>query len=90
MSHEQTPLSPAGSMFTQAWLLGTFDRAIGTFIVTLVSLIGLGTPGFDAFHVGWKAAVATALSATILTIIKSTIAPFVGDPGTTALLPGAK
>lgn len=88
MAHEQ--LSPPGSTFTQAWLIGLLDRALGTFVVTLVSLIGLGQPGFDLMHVGWKAAVITAASATILTIVKSTIAPFVGDPGTTALLPGAK
>ena len=88
MAHEQ--LSTPGTVFTQSWLLGLLDRALGTFIVTLVSLVGLGQPGFDIMHVSWKAAVIAAASATILTIVKTTIAPLVGDPGTTALLPGAK
>lgn len=88
MAHEQ--LSAPGNVFTQAWLLGLFDRALGTFVVTLISLIGLGQPGFDVLHVNWKSALLAAISATVLTTVKSFIAPLVGDPGTTALLPGAK
>jgi hypothetical protein len=88
MVHEQLPAS--SSLFTQSWLIGTLDRALGTFLVSVVALIGLGQPGFDLFHVDWKTALAASLSATILTIVKSFIAPFVGDPGTTSLLPGGR
>ena len=88
MAHEE--LSPAGSVFTQGWMIGTLDRALGTFVLTLVTLIGLGQPGFDMLHVDWRQALMAALSTTILTIMKSTIAPLVGDSGTTSLLPGGK
>lgn len=88
MAHEE--LSPAGSVLTQGWMIGTLDRALGTFVLTMVALIGLGQPGFDLFQVDWKQAVMAALSTTVLTIIKSFVAPFVGDAGTTSLLPGGK
>lgn len=88
MAHEE--LSPPGSVFTQGWLIGMLDRALGTFVLTLVTLIGLGQPGFDMLHVDWRQAMMAALSTTVLTIVKSTIAPLVGDSGTTSLLPGGK
>lgn len=85
-----SPVSPPGNPFTQGWFIGTIDRLIGTFIVTLVALIGLGQPGFDVFQVDWKAALLTAGSATLLTLIKSLLAAFVGDTGTSSILPGGK
>lgn len=88
MAHEE--LSPPGSVFTQGWMIGMLDRALGTFVLTLVTLIGLGQPGFDMLHVDWRQALTAALSTTVLTIVKSTIAPLVGDSGTTSLLPGGK
>lgn len=85
-----TPVTPPGNPFTQSWLIGTIDRLVGTFIVTLVALIGLGQPGFDILHVDWKAALLTAGSTTLLTLIKSLLAAFVGDTGTSSILPGGK
>jgi hypothetical protein len=83
-------VGPSSSIFTQAWAIGLLDRALGTFLVSLVALVGLGQPGFDLFAVDWKAALLAAVSATVLTVVKSVIAPFVGDPGTTSLLPGGR
>jgi hypothetical protein len=85
-----TPVSSPGNPLTQAWAIGTLDRLIGTFVVAFVALIGLGAPGFDVMHVDWKAALAAAGSATALTLVKSLIAAFVGDTGTSSLLPGGK
>jgi Putative lactococcus lactis phage r1t holin len=84
------PLPAPGNPFTQGWMIGLLDRSLGTFLVTIVALIGLGQPGFDVFHVDWKAALLAALSATMLTVVKTVIAAFVGDTGTTSLLPGGK
>lgn len=85
-----TPLTPPGSVFTQGWAIGMLDRALGTFIGSLIALIGLGQPGFDMLHVDWKTALTASISITILTVIKSIIAPYIGDAGTTSLLPGGK
>lgn len=85
-----TPVSPPGNPFTQGWAIGTIDRLVGTFIVTLVALIGLGQPGFDILHVNWKAALAAAGSATLLTLVKCFIAAFTGDTGTSSVLPGGR
>lgn len=84
------PVTPSSSPFTQAWAIGTLDRILGTFLVTFVALIGLGQPGFDLFAVNWKNALAAAGSATVLTLVKSLIAAFVGDTGTSSILPGGK
>lgn len=83
-------VGPPGSTYTQAWAIGMLDRAIGTFVVSLVALVGFGQPGFDLLSVDWKGALLAAVSATVLTIIKSVIAPFLGDPGTNNILPGGK
>lgn len=83
-------VGPSSSIFTQAWAIGLLDRALGTFLVSLVALLGLGQPGFDLFAVDWKAALLASVSATVLTIVKSVIAPLIGDPGTTSLLPGGR
>ena len=85
-----TPVTPSGNPFTQAWAIGTLDRVLGTFIVTFVALIGLGQPGFDLFTIDWKDATLTAMSATALTLVKSLLAAFVGDTGTSSILPGGK
>jgi hypothetical protein len=84
------PITPPGNPFTQAWAIGALDRVLGTFLATLIALIGLGQPGFDLFHVNWKVALVTAGSATLLTLVKSLLAAFIGDPGTSNILPGGK
>ena len=84
------PLTPPGNPFTQAWAIGTLDRILGTFLAAFVALIGLGQPGFDLLHVNWKGAAIAAASATVITFVKSLLAGFIGDPGTTNILPGGK
>jgi hypothetical protein len=75
---------------TEAWLLGTLDRALKSIAATLLLLLGGGTTGLNLLQVDWKAALLTAASAGVVSILTSLASGYVGDPGTTSALPGGR
>lgn len=76
-------------MWTRAVLLGIADRAIKTFATTLTSLLLVGHV-LDLFTVAWMPLLGTAGAATLMSVLTSVGSLPLGEPGTTAAIPGAK
>jgi hypothetical protein len=89
MSNDHELLA-TGSSYTWSWATGAADRALKSFAQALVLLLGGGTTGLNILQVDWKASLAAAVGAAILSLLTSVISAPLGDAGTTSLLPGGK
>lgn len=67
------------------WLMDMLERTLATYAVTLLGLVT--ADGFDLTDVGAAKAAAIAALPAALTVIKSGVAVFVGDPASAAFLP---
>lgn len=67
-------------MFSKQFLVDTGERALATFIQTLLALIG--TDMLSILTLDWKATLVAALTATALSVLKSFTGDKVGNPGT--------
>lgn len=77
-------------MWTRAFWLGIVDRAVKTFAGVLLTLLGGGQTGLNLLAVNWRAALLTAAGVTVVSVLLSLASAPVGDPGTTAMLRGAR
>lgn len=91
--HEDASFSTPASdnwPLSKAWAIGTADRAIKSFATTMLVLLGSGTPGLNLVHVDWLNALEVAGSTVVLSVLTSVASAFLGDAGTTSLLPGGR
>lgn len=70
-------------MFSKQFLIDSAERAISTFLQTLLAIVGVDA--LALFSMDWKAALAAAGSAAILSIVKSLAGNKVGNEGTASL-----
>jgi Putative lactococcus lactis phage r1t holin len=76
-------------MLTAAFWTGLLDRAIKTFLQTLL-VLWTGDVAFNVLTVDWPASLSVAASATVISIITSFLSSAVAEKGTTSFLPGGK
>lgn len=67
-------------MFSKQFLIDTAERALATFLQTLLALVG--TDALNILTLDWRAALAAAVSATVLSVVKSFAGEKVGNAGT--------
>lgn len=70
-------------MFSKQFLIDSAERALATFLQTLLAIVGVDA--LALFSLDWKAALATAGSAAILSVVKSLAGNKVGNEGTASL-----
>lgn len=70
-------------MFTKVFLLSTVERALKTFAQSLLAIL-LGSGAFDLFSADYKAIFATALTATVISVLTS-VTSAVATDGTPSL-----
>lgn len=91
--HEDASFStPASSNWplSKAWAIGAADRAIKSFVTTLLVLLGGGAVGLNLVHVDWLNALEVSGSTVVLSVLTSVASAFLGETGTTSALPGGK
>ncbi|MCB8914031.1 holin [Rhodococcus rhodochrous] len=72
------------SVYTAQFWKDAGERAVATFLQTIVALIGAGEV-FSIGWLGWKEIFTTALGTAALSVVKSVIAGVVGVKGTASL-----
>lgn len=77
-------------MWSRGFWIGTADRAIKAFATTLLLLLGGGQTGLNLLAVNWRAALATAGGAALLSVLTSLVSAPIGEPGTTSALRGGR
>lgn len=65
-------------MWTKLFWKQVAERAVKTFIQTMVVAVGLGEPGADVFHLNWRAALGVAVAATVASVISSLLTAGMG------------
>lgn len=70
-------------MFTISWLKDAGERALKTFAQSLLALLTVS--GVDVLHLQWTQTLATAATATLLSILTSVLSAGVGAPNTASL-----
>lgn len=72
-------------MFSKVFLLSTAERAVKTFAQSLLAVL-LGSGAFDLFTADWKAIVATAATATVISVLTSIASLGAGPSGSASLV----
>lgn len=70
--------------------IGLFDRALKTFLQTLLTVWGVGDEMIEIYNLNIGQALALGGTAALLSIITSFVSSGVGDRGTTSFMPGGK
>lgn len=74
-------------MFSRAFWLSTLERALKTFVQSLLATLTLG-PAFNLLHANWTEALGVSLGATVLSLLTSLLSAPIGPSASASVVHG--